>query len=193
MIFNLGGNSKSVVTADTVEYGNSNVAQALGSLEAKDVSLTNSISAVDTKTNNIAGSISTLENELTANGTRIYMDYQNGKYGYNTSPLRGADTFSPFSEKTFDYYKVKFPKFDTTLFIETGYKPTTIVFFLKNDSNVWYVCAYDPSKGLGVLTNGETLYNASSHAMGTVTDTGFNLRNKFGGSLENAETFIYVM
>ena len=26
------------------------------------------------------------------------MDYQNGRYGYNTSPNRGADTFSPFSD-----------------------------------------------------------------------------------------------
>ena len=34
---------------------------------------------------------------MTANGSRIYMDYQNGKYGYNTSPNRGADTFHPFS------------------------------------------------------------------------------------------------
>lgn len=35
--------------------------------------------------------------ELTANGNRLYMDYKNGKYGYNTSPTRGADTFFPFN------------------------------------------------------------------------------------------------
>lgn len=29
-------------------------------------------------------------------GTNFYFDYQDGEYGYNTSPLRGADTFSPF-------------------------------------------------------------------------------------------------
>lgn len=46
-----------------------------------------------------AGMILTeLKDELTANGNRIYMDYQNGKYGYNTSPNRGADTFRPFSD-----------------------------------------------------------------------------------------------
>ena len=39
---------------------------------------------------------SALEDELTANGTRIYLDYKDGKYGYNTDALRGADTFSPF-------------------------------------------------------------------------------------------------
>lgn len=42
--------------------------------------------------------LSELKDELTANGNRIYMDYQNGKYGYNTSPNRGADTFRPFSD-----------------------------------------------------------------------------------------------
>lgn len=31
------------------------------------------------------------------NGTRFYFDCQNGQYGYNTDPERGADTFSPFS------------------------------------------------------------------------------------------------
>lgn len=31
-----------------------------------------------------------------ANGTRIYMDYHDGKYGINTSSTRGADTFIPF-------------------------------------------------------------------------------------------------
>ena len=39
MIFNLGGNSKSAITADTVEYGNSNVGAVLSTLEAKDVNL----------------------------------------------------------------------------------------------------------------------------------------------------------
>lgn len=40
--------------------------------------------------------VSILENELTANGVRIYLDYKDGKYGYNTSEQRGADTFNPF-------------------------------------------------------------------------------------------------
>ena len=30
-------------------------------------------------------------------GTQLYLDKQNGKYGYNTDPNRGADTFHPFS------------------------------------------------------------------------------------------------
>ena len=37
-----------------------------------------------------------INNQLKANNNEIYMDYKNGKYGYNTSSNRGADTFHPF-------------------------------------------------------------------------------------------------
>lgn len=33
---------------------------------------------------------------LTANGSQLCMDYHDGKYGVNTDPERGADTFIPF-------------------------------------------------------------------------------------------------
>lgn len=42
-----------------------------------------------------------LISELSANGNKFYFDYQNGKYGYNTDPERGADTFRPFSGSDF--------------------------------------------------------------------------------------------
>lgn len=45
----------------------------------------------------IVGRFNSVEDELTANNNRIYMDYKNGKYGYNTSASRGADTFHPFN------------------------------------------------------------------------------------------------
>lgn len=36
--------------------------------------------------------------DITAPGDTVFVfDYQNGKYGYNLSPTRGADTFVPFS------------------------------------------------------------------------------------------------
>lgn len=38
-----------------------------------------------------------MNNQLTANGNKFYFDYQDGKYGYNTDPNRGADTFLPFN------------------------------------------------------------------------------------------------
>lgn len=39
-----------------------------------------------------------LDNSLVASdGQILYFDSKDGKYGYNTSPSRGADTFFPFS------------------------------------------------------------------------------------------------
>ena len=76
MIFNVGGNSEAVnMTADKVKYNDGDVAQELATLDQ---------------------SVAVLEDELTANGKRIYLDYKDGRYGYNTDALRGADTFSPF-------------------------------------------------------------------------------------------------
>ena len=40
---------------------------------------------------------SNINDSLVANGKNFYFDYKNGKYGYNTSSSRGADTFVPFS------------------------------------------------------------------------------------------------
>lgn len=40
--------------------------------------------------------VNQLNNSLTANNNQFHFDYQDGKYGYNTDPNRGADTFFPF-------------------------------------------------------------------------------------------------
>lgn len=48
--------------------------------------------------------IAELQDEFTANNKRIYLDYKNGKYGYNTSASRGADTFHPFKEPNVGTY-----------------------------------------------------------------------------------------
>lgn len=37
-----------------------------------------------------------INSSLTANGSQLCMDYHDGKYGVNTDPQRGADTFIPF-------------------------------------------------------------------------------------------------
>lgn len=39
-----------------------------------------------------------VNNSLVANSKHFYFDYKNGKYGYNTNPNRGADTFVPFKD-----------------------------------------------------------------------------------------------
>ena len=38
-----------------------------------------------------------LNDSLKANNKNFYFDYKNGKYGFNTSSTRGADTFVPFN------------------------------------------------------------------------------------------------
>lgn len=52
--------------------------------------------AYNTANTNSVNRYNDVVGELTANNRRIYMDYKNGKYGYNTSPNRGSDTFHPF-------------------------------------------------------------------------------------------------
>lgn len=66
-------------------------------------------SDVNGESERIAASIkcvNRLNNSLTANNKQFYFDYKNGKYGFNTNPNRGADTFVPFSNfssATVDY------------------------------------------------------------------------------------------
>lgn len=52
----------------------------------------------NTSENMIAGAEAVKEvySSLVANGSQLYMDYHDGKYGVNTDPERGADTFIPF-------------------------------------------------------------------------------------------------
>lgn len=45
-----------------------------------------------------ASVVSDVYNRTQVNDVKFVFDYQNGKYGYNTDPNRGADTFFPFSE-----------------------------------------------------------------------------------------------
>ena len=40
---------------------------------------------------------------MIANSNHFYFDYKNGKYGYNTNPNRGADTFVPFNNIKYQY------------------------------------------------------------------------------------------
>ena len=45
--------------------------------------------------------VNNLNSELTVNNTKFYFDYQNGKYGYNTSSNRGASTFFSFGNSSY--------------------------------------------------------------------------------------------
>lgn len=52
-----------------------------------------------------AAAVKELNSNLVANGTNFVFDYKDGKYGYNTDPNRGADSFFPFNKEfeTCDY------------------------------------------------------------------------------------------
>jgi len=65
------------------------------------------ISTINTNIGTINTNISNLNSELTANGTKFYFDYKNGKWGWNSSSARGAGTFHPFKTAdapTYAYY-----------------------------------------------------------------------------------------
>lgn len=47
-------------------------------------------------TKNVKEAIDDVNSSLTVNDTSFIFDYKDGKYGYNTDPKRGADTFHPF-------------------------------------------------------------------------------------------------
>ena len=87
-----------------------------------------------------------LTSQLSANGNGFYFDYQNGSYGYNTSPNRGADTFHVF--------KASIPTS-----IPTVRNSMTCNSNSSNTANVSYTCASD---GVAVCTYAFTNSNGSS-------------------------------
>lgn len=93
---------------DQTEYdqvGDSFGATQINEIDGKINSFDTSIGTINTRIGTINTSISTinthindLNSELTASGTKFYFDYKNGKWGWNSSPARGAGTFHPFKQ-----------------------------------------------------------------------------------------------
>ena len=71
--------------------------------------------------------VNELNNSLVANSKHFYFDYKDGKYGYNTNPNRGADTFVPFSNG--NYYYRAFNGSDSVENRKDTLKVNTGVFF----------------------------------------------------------------
>lgn len=87
--------SEITITADssstsTAALNNVTSNTALGSLIG---SLKQAISLTKSE---LTQSIDDLNNHVQVGTTHFYFDYHDGMYGYNTSSLRGADTFTPF-------------------------------------------------------------------------------------------------
>ena len=93
------------------------------------------------------GSVLTAPNAA-QNANEFYFDYQDGKYGFNTEPDRGADTFHPFGEVTINR-QVRVQTKDTGSTSATlGITTTT-----KLNGNIWedeyYTMQYSSSTGSG--------------------------------------------
>ena len=164
----------------------------------------NSVNVSD-ELNELDARASALEDELTANGTRIYLDYKDGKYGYNTSALRGADTFSPF--KSGNEYNVITTVNSGTLSTISGHgyitltrlsgSNTTLNIVIDDNSTEFFL--YDDSKQVTLffqkkiqfsgnaigntylyqtVLSGETIDNKYSITQGDVTGTSTYLYGK---------------
>ena len=68
-----------------------------------------------------------LNSNLSANSNHFYFDYKNGKYGFNTDPNRGADTFNPFkSDASLTVKGSTYPKNQIVIIDVSGIKTITI-------------------------------------------------------------------
>lgn len=64
------------------------------------------INEIDTSINTLSTGVSDLNSELTVGGTKFYFDSQGGKWGWNSSPARGAGTFHPFRASHTQTYNI---------------------------------------------------------------------------------------
>lgn len=122
--------------------------------------------------------------ELTANGNRIYMDYQNGKYGVNTSPTRGADTFHPFSnlEEVTGYSN----KWTMRLSGQNTYSGTWQTYTLPKQAKVYVYCATEGSAERRSCTSNVT--------NGEIYDEGFvvTISYSYGADATNRQGYYFA-
>lgn len=78
-----------------------------------------------------------LNNSLVASdGQKLYFDSKDGKYGYNTDPNRGADTFFPFKGKP--------DTFSMDVYIEVGKNATkSYTFTFENLSEIYGIVSME--------------------------------------------------
>ena len=107
--------------------------------------------------------------ELTANGNRLYMDYKNGKYGYNTSANRGADTFHPFND--LDDVKVYSNQWTHYRSGESHDSGVFASYTLQQRSKVYTQCAASGDASGGCWSNVE---NGRIYPAGTVIEFSYS-------------------
>ena len=130
--------------------------------------------------------VGTIEGELTANGNRIYMDYQGGKYGYNTSASRGASTFHPFRPPHTTTYEYK----DSDgIVVDMGEDHT----YRYSDATKLYAKAY--LKGWNKDTAGIKFVHhvhSTNNSSQTTTDTNSTTTGNYGATSSNSQGGCYT-
>ena len=92
---------------------------------------------------------------MIANSNHFYFDYKNGKYGYNTNPNRGADTFVPFSNAEQQTGSLT-PNSGTIYSVEC--KNAIVVCVSPGNTNLYGVCVInDGQKIYEIITCGSLL------------------------------------
>ena len=130
-----------------------------GGGSAKATSYDNSTSGL--QATNVQGAIDEVNNSLVVNSKHFYFDYKNGKYGYNTSPNRGADTFFPFSNSQVITIS---PFTSLSKTVELDFKPSYIAIFTTDGTG--YPCIYNNGN---ILITNNTVCKIDSVNGNTVT------------------------
>lgn len=130
---------------------------AIGNADYSEIGNTISDSLVTLKNN--------ITNQLSANNNKFYFDYQDGKYGYNTDPQRGADTFSPFRELKTVYLGKTGQNYDLTSY--NGWQDFT------NDNFYFRVVSISMHASNNVIPNN----NVNN---GAISGPSFSYNNKTG-------------
>lgn len=82
---------------NAIEYGHLKISDGYDYDYSANLGIAASGRAVNSAYQAAINPIHSLQNQLKANNNSFYFDYKDGKYGYNTSANRGADTFHPFN------------------------------------------------------------------------------------------------
>lgn len=78
-------------------FGATQINEIDGKINGHDTDISNINTSISNLSTSVNTSVSELNNRTNVRGTVFYFDYQGGKWGWNSSPARGAGTFHPFN------------------------------------------------------------------------------------------------
>lgn len=107
-----------------------------------------------TQQNTIAGALALKEvnSSLTANSKHFYFDYKNGKYGFNTSSSRGADTFVPFKgEQVLTFTGYQFYSSPICMISAKNLSSLKVVQRKNEHLGVFYSKTFDGNKNVNII------------------------------------------